>query len=95
MYSRPKTRTKRETYRAYNEQAVLSKSLGFTFDPTSVQNEIAACNTVLTQYAIGLNSGGLDPDKYVPELNKKLKAAGIDTIIAEKQRQVDAWAPAG
>ena len=33
----------------------------------------------------------LDPDTALPEFRAKLKAAGIDKVVEEKQRQLDAW----
>jgi hypothetical protein len=38
-----------------------------------------------------LESGALDP-ALIAEFNTKLKAAGLDKIITEKQKQIDAWA---
>ncbi|MCH1624362.1 ABC transporter substrate-binding protein [Ferdinandcohnia quinoae] len=75
----------------FNESAIVSPALGFTFNPDPVKTEIAACTNVLNQYKAGLATGTLDPDKSLPEFNKKLKEAGIDKIIAEKQKQFDAW----
>jgi putative aldouronate transport system substrate-binding protein len=34
----------------------------------------------------------VNPDKVLPEFISKLKAAGIDKVIAEKQRQLNLWA---
>jgi len=78
----------------FNKSAAKSKALGFTFDGDSVKNEIAACNAVLEQYRRVLESGVVDVDQVLPEFLKKLEDAGIDTIIAEKQKQLDAWAAA-
>ncbi|MDQ6420182.1 DUF3502 domain-containing protein [Paenibacillus sp. LHD-117] len=36
--------------------------------------------------------GTLDPEKNLPDFISKLKAAGIDKVIAEKQKQLDEWA---
>lgn len=74
-----------------NKSAKVSPILGFTFDPSSVQNEIAACTNVVSQYYVGLSTGTLDPDKYASVFISKLKESGSDKIIAEKQRQVDSW----
>lgn len=76
----------------FNNSAKRSKALGFTFDPTNVQNETTACANVAAKYTIGIESGALDPDEALPKFQKELKEAGIDTIIAEKQRQLDEWA---
>lgn len=76
----------------FNNSAVRSKALGFTFDPTNVQNETTACSNVAAKYTIGIESGSLDPATALPAFQEELKSAGIDVIIAEKQRQLDEWA---
>ncbi|MGO4698393.1 ABC transporter substrate-binding protein [Paenibacillus sp. 2TAB26] len=78
----------------FNRNAVKSKALGFTFNADAVKTEIAAVTNVQNQYKIALETGTVDPVSKLPEFNKQLKAAGIDKIIAEKQKQLDAWAAA-
>lgn len=78
----------------FNNSAKRSKALGFTFDPTNVQNETTACANVAAKYTIGIESGALDPDEALPKFQEELKSAGIDQIIEEKQRQLDEWAVA-
>jgi putative aldouronate transport system substrate-binding protein len=80
--------------RDFNARAKKSKALGFVFDATPVKDEVAACQNVLNRYKQGIESGSLDPDKLLPEFVSRLKASGLDKIIAEKQRQLDAWAKA-
>ncbi|ULT58757.1 ABC transporter substrate-binding protein [Neobacillus drentensis] len=75
----------------FNDSAVISPAFGFQFNPDPVKTEIAASTNVINQYKAALEAGALDPNKTFPEFNKKLKAAGIDKIIAEKQKQFDAW----
>ncbi|OCT11859.1 ABC transporter substrate-binding protein [Paenibacillus pectinilyticus] len=76
----------------FNKSAKKSKALGFSFDADPVKTEITAVTNVTNQYQKGIETGTLDPDKALPEYISKLKAAGIDKIIAEKQKQMDAWA---
>ncbi|UJF34969.1 ABC transporter substrate-binding protein [Paenibacillus hexagrammi] len=83
-----------DKYKEFNSSAQKSIALGFVFDPEKVKNEIAATNNVMTQFTGGLYTGTIDPEKYVPEFVSKMKAAGMDKIIAEKQRQLDEWAKA-
>lgn len=77
-----------------NQKAVKSKALGFSFNAELVKNEVTALKNVTDQYVKGLESGTLDPADKLPEFRTKLKAAGIDKVIAEKQKQLDAWAAA-
>jgi len=76
----------------FGARAIPSKALGFVFDEGPVKNEAVALRNVLEQYAAALETGTVDPEKKLLEFNNKLKAAGIDKYIAEKQKQLDAWA---
>jgi putative aldouronate transport system substrate-binding protein len=76
----------------FNKSAVQSKASGFSFDASPVQNEVAALQSVLDQYRLGLENGEMDPVENLPKFQTALKEAGIDTVIAEKQKQLDAWA---
>lgn len=78
--------------RQFNEQAIKSKALGFAYNPEPVKNELTALQNVMDQYMKVLETGTVDPDEKLPEFISKLKAAGIDKVIAEKQRQLDEWA---
>jgi putative aldouronate transport system substrate-binding protein len=75
----------------FNQTAVSSKLLGFSFDPEPVKTEIAACENVYQELAVPLNCGAVDPDKYAVKLQQKMKEAGAEKIIAEKQKQIDQW----
>lgn len=75
----------------FNESATKSKALGFTYDSTPVKTEVAAVTSVMNEYRAGLEYGVLDPETALPEFIDKLKAAGIDTVIEEKQKQLDEW----
>lgn len=76
----------------FNDSSFKSKALGFTFDIEPVKSEYAAVSNAVTEYQLPLETGSVDPDKVLPEFISKLKAAGIDKIIAEKQKQLDEWA---
>ena len=69
-----------------------SPAFGYSFKTAEVASEIAAVETVMEQYCYSFNAGALDPDKALPEFIDALKAAGIDKVIAENQRQLDEWA---
>ena len=79
----------------YNNSAKLAAHMGFVLDTSNIQNEISACNNVVSGY-IGILNGGKSetPEeviKTLDELNEKLKANGVDKIVAEVQAQIDAW----
>lgn len=75
---------------AMNEEAVKSRAMGFSFDISSVKSQVASVSNVLNQYDGGLQTGTSDP-ALLEEYVKKLKEAGIEQIIAEKQKQLNEW----
>ena len=76
----------------FNKSATKSKALGFMFNTSNVKNEMTALQNVIDQYRRVLATGTVSDDKKVMEFQKKLKDAGIDKVIAEKQKQIDEWA---
>jgi putative aldouronate transport system substrate-binding protein len=73
------------------EKAIISPILGFVPDLTPIQNELAQLATVAKQYCDPLDKGMVDVDSGLKQCQDQIKAAGIDTIIAELQKQIDAW----
>ncbi|AZN41801.1 ABC transporter substrate-binding protein [Paenibacillus albus] len=80
-----------EKFKVFNQSAKKDPLLGFVFDPTNVKTEVAALTNVGKEFNSGLQSGTLDPNVYLPKYIDKVKAAGIDKVIAEQQKQLDAW----
>lgn len=73
-------------------QAKKSTLTGFKFDTKNVTSEIAQYNTVVGQYATPLMYGVVPNGNWKDTYNEfvtKLKAAGIDKIISELQKQED------
>lgn len=77
--------------RKMNQEALVSKIVGFSFDPTPVKSELAQCQSVLGEFRPALVTGSVDPDTILPQLQAKLKGAGVDRVVAEIQKQLDAW----
>lgn len=74
-----------------NKNSPRSPAFGFTFDNSGVTNEVSAVQNVINEYLPGLSTGSMDPEVELPNFIAKLKAAGMDKIIAAKQAQLDAW----
>lgn len=83
-----------DQYKIFNDSADRSAALGFSFDSTPVKNEVAAYNNVIKQYTGAIYSGSVDPETTIPKFVQALKAAGMDKVIAEKQKQLDAFVAA-
>jgi putative aldouronate transport system substrate-binding protein len=80
-----------EQVRELNEAAVPSVMLGFMLDLEPIRNEAINCRTTWLKYFYDLNTGASDPETSLPQLMAELKAAGIDKVLAEAQRQVDEY----
>jgi|GEM_PF-2066015 len=71
---------------------VKSVIAGFEFNPDPVKSEISKVSAVVTEYRKVLESGSGTPaqqDAKYAEFIDKLKKAGVDKLIEEKQRQID------
>lgn len=78
----------------YTQKALEKQSiaLGYTFNQTDYANEIAAVTSVMSQYLSSLEYGTVDDlDSYYEEFKNALKDAGIDTLIAANQEQLNAF----
>lgn len=75
---------------ANNKSAQFSPANGFSYDSTAVRSELTALSNVYSEYMPGLNTGTLSPDE-IKAFNDALYSAGLQTVIDEKQAQLDAW----
>ena len=76
---------------ALNETAEISITYGFEFDPDPVETQLAAVSNVVEKYALALESGSVDVDTVLPQFIAEMKAAGVDDVVAEAQRQLDLY----
>lgn len=68
-----------------------SPAIGYAFDSSTVTAELAAIRAVIAQYAPSLNAGAVNPAEALPEFISELKAAGMDKVIVENQKQLDTF----
>lgn len=76
-------------FKEFNQNAKVSPALGFVFNSEPVKAEVGALANVIRQYQRALETGSVDVDKILAEYEAKLKDAGVDKVIAEKQKQFD------
>ena len=77
---------------AFENEAQVSKTLGYTFDSQDFNAESGAISTILEQKLPQLNAGQVqDVDAYVAELVNELSKAGMDDAIRANQEQLDAF----
>ena len=75
--------------KALNEAAVPFVMLGFNFDTTEVDSQLANCREVWLRYKSEVMAGVNDPAEVVPQIKKELMAAGFQDVMDAAQAQVD------
>ncbi|MDR1665080.1 MAG: ABC transporter substrate-binding protein [Clostridiales bacterium] len=73
---------------AVNESATPSVLMGFMLNIQDIALEMDMCNDIWRRYHIDLLTGVADPAVAVPACMAELKAAGIETIVSEAQKQI-------
>ena len=75
----------------YANDSVDHPSLGFRFRTEPVAAELTAISAVADGLHRALLTGYVDPAVELPNYIDALKAAGIDTVKAEVEKQYDDW----
>lgn len=81
-------------YTAFNGGAKTSCAAGFRFDKKPVEAKFAAVQTVFDEYGFGLETGAFkesEVETKIAEFQKALDDAGYQEVLAEFQKQYDAW----
>jgi putative aldouronate transport system substrate-binding protein len=73
------------------ETAQASSVMGFAPDISPVESECLAIRQIIGEYSRELYTGTSDPDTVIPVMLERMKAAGLDRVLAEFQRQLDAF----
>ncbi|MDL2232200.1 extracellular solute-binding protein [Ruminococcaceae bacterium OttesenSCG-928-L11] len=74
-----------------DENAVNHISADFFFDATPVETEFANLNSEFSASIAPIYLGVQSYDEHFPAALAKMKAAGLDTVLEEYQRQLDAF----
>lgn len=69
----------------------FSNAMGFVFDTQPVFDQYAACSALVEECRKALLFGQVDIDSTLEKFNQELEQNGINEIIAEMQKQYDAF----
>ncbi len=78
-------------YNAEVDESNTSAFMGYSFNPQVMKTEYAAVTDVITTYRTALECGSVDPEEVLPQFISALESAGINRIIEENQKSLDAW----
>lgn len=73
-----------------NRNATVSEFLGFSFDSTGFENQIAGMTSTIMEYRPSF-ACGLYTESYYNEFIQKMNDNGVEEYIAAIQEQLDAW----
>jgi len=92
LYPSPKFGMDFSNYKELNASAKESPILGFFFDDSRVKKEVEATDAVVAKYSEQLWTGEeANAEEALAQMQRELKAAGIDKVLDEVNRQIEAW----
>lgn len=65
--------------------------VGFVLDQSNIKSETSQILAIMSEYSENLGNGQVNVHDVQSEITAKLKAAGIEKVIEEAQKQVDAY----
>lgn len=75
-----------------NKNGELSDLYGFRLDRKPIKTQLVQLESIVSEVTSIINTGSMnDFDQYINDTNARLKAAGIDDVKAEIQKQIDEW----
>ena len=83
--------TKNQEILDQNESAAVGTCMGFTLDIEPIETQLAACVAAWSNYRVDALTGARDPEELLAEAQKALDEAGLQEVIDEAQRQLDAY----
>lgn len=78
-----------DTYQSWDDNALVSASLGFRFNNEKVKEIETRLNEIAGKELLSIQCGFVDFETEYPKAIQKLKDAGIDEYVAEVQRQFE------
>jgi len=80
-----------DMYEKWDDNTRVSDVIAFHYDNTAVKAEADAIGQIWTMDLMPILCGFVSYDEAFPAVEKKLKDAGIDKVVAEVQRQLDEY----
>lgn len=72
----------------FNEESVVSPLFGFVVNTDNIKTEVAQISQIYQKYP-SRKTGAEPVDKYWETMKKEIKAANVDRVVEEVQKQVD------
>lgn len=80
-----------KVFEGYKTDGIYSRTKGFAYDPTPKEDIITAVTAIYSDYSAELCTGTSDPDVVMPEIKRRMQAAGIDELLDDINSRLDEW----
>jgi putative aldouronate transport system substrate-binding protein len=77
--------------KAWDSKSEVTPFVGFTLDTSKIKSQNSQMQAVMNEYGENLGLGVTDINKVRDEMMKKMNAAGLQDVIAETQKQINAY----
>lgn len=77
-----------EALKAFNAEAKKPIDYGFKFDNTAVEAEIAACQTVKSEYRKQVIMGSMDPEPIMKEYAVNLRLPALTKLLKKHRNSM-------
>jgi putative aldouronate transport system substrate-binding protein len=74
-----------------DSKSEVTAFVGFTLDQSKIKTQNSQMTAVMNEYGVNLGLGVTDINKVRDEMMKKMKAAGLQDVIDETQKQINAY----
>lgn len=83
-----------ETLKSWDSNSKVTPFVGFTLDQSKIKSQISNIQAIMKEYIPNLGFGVTDYKNVKDEMMKKLQAAGLQDVIDETQKQINAYVAA-
>ena len=78
-------------FKEYETEGIYSAINGFAYDQTGKEDIIAALLAIYSDYAAELRTGTSDPDVVIPEIKRRMEAAGMEELLQDIRDKLSEW----
>jgi putative aldouronate transport system substrate-binding protein len=83
-----------EALKQWDSNSEVTPFVGFTLDQSKIKSQISNIQAIMGEYITNLGMGVTDYNKVKDQMMNKLKAAGLQDVIDETQKQINAYVAA-
>jgi putative aldouronate transport system substrate-binding protein len=83
-----------DALKSWDSNSKVTPFVGFTLDQSKIKSQLSNVQAIMKEYTPNLGLGVTDYNKVKDEMMNKLNAAGLQDVIDETQKQINAYVAA-